>query len=300
MVEYWQRPQIRYIVYGNDADKPAKALSRSHAYLALDTLPYPTLYVSDIDRNWTPVGTGGLSQATTLTDPVAQSGFNQLLIAPLEIDDALTIEGNAPVVNSVVTEIEPEATTFKEAKSNPTAATADTRGLTAINGHLVQVDDAGNTGQLTIDHRQTISVWPHMARVATGNAHVFALSTTQFFRSFGYQDPPALNDRREWDVLLDAGEYIFGGVLYKDTNQAVHTYKLDGTTIFTHDCYNNPIVNNYVFTRRVQIAEPGNYELSVEALSKNGASGNYYIGISGLWFTPVRRDLNGFSVITQG
>lgn len=91
----------------------------------------------------------------------------------------------------------------------------------------------------------------------------------------------ALNDEITYKACLDVGTYTLFLIATTDSDGAILTLGLDGTSVGTVDLYSAGTTRNVTKTiTGIAVATAGLYTISFKAASKNPASSNYAICVS--------------------
>ena len=159
----------------------------------------------------------------------------------------------------------------------------------------------GSIGQPTIG----ILPWQgHKAVGGTWARDVYSTALLGLGRT--YNSTAAQNDYIEWDVWLDSGTWKIALVARKAPDEAIRTFKFNGTTVGTIDGYAaSGSDNNYNEITGISVTTPALHTVRVIAESKNASSTGYYMAMqsialiktAGAHSTPAGSDTPGYTWI---
>jgi hypothetical protein len=132
-----------------------------------------------------------------------------------------------------------------------------------------------------------VSVNPFIPSAKVGNFAV-TVGTSDLMNGVYMQSAsPALHDYVEYLVLLAAGTWRVDILFYRNTNRAIATATLDGSSIGTIDEYGTLVHNIAGSITSISVATTGVKTLRLQAESKNGSSSDYYLSFNLIVFTKT-------------
>lgn len=244
-------------------------------------------------------GSAAQNDSITFTVPMQQGGVydicivgstgNNQGIATVTIDGATvgTIDtysaGSVLNVHNEVSGVTVDSTGIKELKltmatKNPSSS-AYIIGLSAIS--VTRTDDAvvDLPGVENLPHRVDIYPWCQSEFSETGTWNITA-SGTALGAIYENDTADAQNDELTWQVALDAGTWDLTSIFEKGPNEAIQTWKLNGTSIGTIDGYDaGGSENNVTAITGFTVDTPGIYTLQCIAETRNGSSAGWQLGL---------------------
>ena len=125
------------------------------------------------------------------------------------------------------------------------------------------------------------------SRKLLGSAIALSNNAVWDFSSIWWQFPPALNDRFEFDMMLEAGTYEVTCHGQKGSQQGIVKLTNNDGYITLHDLYNPTTVNNAAVAANMTVVTTGNHLITGEVASRNVSSTNYYAPVTAFGFRKL-------------
>jgi len=111
------------------------------------------------------------------------------------------------------------------------------------------------------------------------------LDATQIYALYFQNAPPAQNDEINYKLFHKAGTYTLVLLHMAGNNRAIATVIIDGVVQGTIDTYNAAAaVHNVYSTLPVTFLTDGEHTINFKAATRNGASTNWYLGLTAFSF----------------
>lgn len=170
--------------------------------------------------------------------------------------------------------------------THPPAPPSGKRRMYALDDGWYSIDDAGVISKHSIDLRQPhLFFRDHMVSAAGNAAYTRSVTNAQSFNTYFYRNSPALGDKYELSIPLDAGDWIFGTLGVRDSGGGVETFKLNATTIGTFNYYAASPTYNIYERIAITINRADLYTFSAEVTS-NGIGAGFGSYATLHFFTP--------------
>lgn len=136
----------------------------------------------------------------------------------------------------------------------------------------------GYTGQGQPEQGQGhITILPSFKSYTTQGRWVEASSSVYGMYTAHYNVSNAQDDQVDYWIWLSNGTYTFSLFFRKDTNYAIYTILIDGSSVGTIDSYGAASNANIATVSNISISSTGRHVLSLKAATRNASSNGWIL-----------------------